>query len=103
MIDRAAQSAREELQLEEDADKLLQLIKVVISEGDDITAAQGGARTTLHQLKTYEEFPDSFNKKSGKARFERALTLLQRKQRIVKVREKDVNRNYKNRFKLSDA
>ena len=103
MIDRAAQSAREELQLEEDADKLLQLIKVVISEGDDITAAQGGARTTLHQLKTYEEFPDSFNKKSGKARFERALTLLQRKQRIVKVREKDANRNYKNRFKLGDA
>ena len=58
---------------------------------------------TLHQLKTYQEFPDSFSKKSGKARFERALTLLQRKKRIVKVREKDANRNYKNRFKLGDA
>jgi hypothetical protein len=36
-------------------------------------------------------------------RFERALTLLQRKKRIVKVREKDANRNYKSRFKLGDA
>ena len=99
-MDRAAQSAREELQLEEDADTLLGLIEVVISAGDDITAAQGGARTTLHQLKTYQEFPDSFNKKSGKARFERALTLLQREKRIIKVREKDANRNYKSRFNL---
>lgn len=101
-LDCEAERKRSEKQLREDADLLESLIVIAIASGDPVTAAKGGAHTTWHQLKTYQEFPKHFKSKEGKARFASALTLLKRDGKIVEVAKTDSNRNSKKYFELCE-
>jgi hypothetical protein len=83
-----------------DAEAIVRVLVIAENAGIDVPAALSGPATALHVLASFPEMPKELRGRSGRKRFESALTLLLRQGRVVKTDVKTASRNVKQLLRL---
>lgn len=100
-IDHAAANEAANQQARDDAEKVLELLKLAQAEDVIVTTADSGPKTAWHVLCRLPETPKEFKDRAGRKRLEAALVALERRKQIVRETYKKPSRHTGERWALA--
>jgi RecA-family ATPase len=99
--DHAADQANRERQLADDADAILEVVRIAIRSGATVPASLSGPATAAHALEPFPELGAEFQGKHGRAKIRAAITQLLRDGRLAKVEYQNDHRHTRTRLELT--